>query len=212
MKSPSGTSSNLIALLLAILPAGGFVYSLYRLLSSGPLLPELYWVDATTVLMISLLLGRGIYVFRAEPPLKIIAVSLLDAFSFIYCFESIYKFLFLGWRSNPAELRELLLQIAATGTILLGFYYGDFRLGPRSLVFASLFAATMALWMAIGYPQLFMGRVYTPLLAVEVSQETVYLINRAAKGFLFLAYLFLYADRQTPRNASVDSAPARRGG
>jgi hypothetical protein len=92
--SPSGASSNLIVLLLAVVPAIGFVYSLYRILSGEPLLPELNWVDATTVLMISLLVGRGIYVFKAEPPLKLVAVCLLNAFSFIYCFESISSFCF----------------------------------------------------------------------------------------------------------------------
>ena len=124
--------------------------------------------------------------------------------------KSIYKFLFFGWRYNPAELRELLLQIAATLTILLGFYYGDFRLGRRSLVFAFLFAATMVVWMSIDYPQLLMGRVRAPWLDIEVSKETIYMINRLAKGFLFLAYLFLYSDQRILRNAPDNLTVARR--
>jgi hypothetical protein len=209
MKSPSGTGSNLIVLLLAAVPAIGLVYSLFRILSSGPYLAELDWVDATTVLMISLLVGRGVYVFRAEPPLKVVSVCLLNAFSFIYCFESIYKSLFFGWAHKPGELRDLLLQIAATLTILLGFHYGDFRLSRRSLAAGLLFAATMVMWISIGYPQLFMGRVYPPWLVVDVSRETIYLINRLAKGFLCLAYLFLYSDPRTLRNAP-DGLPSAR--
>jgi hypothetical protein len=95
----------------------------------------------------------------------------------------------------------LLLQGAATLTPLLGFHYGDYKLNPRSLLFAFLFVATMAFWVAIGYPQLFMGRVHTAWLNLEVNRTTVYIINRLAKFFLFLAYFFLYSGRELARKS-----------
>jgi len=186
-------------LCLLLVPTVGIIYSLYSMATGKLYVEELNWVDVTTVLFLSLLLFRGIYVFRKAPLLKILALCLLNTFSFIYCFESIYKFLFLGWLYSSAELRELLLQGVATLTPLLGFHYGDYKLNPRSLLFACLFAATMTLWVAIGYPQLFMGRVHPAWIDLEVSRTTVYVINRLAKFFLFLAYFFLFSEQEHER-------------
>lgn len=180
---------------LLVIPLAGIIYSLYLMLTGRLYVQELNWVDVTTVLFLSLLFLRGVYAFRRAPLTKILALCLLNMFSFIYCFESIYKFLFLGWLYSSAELRELLLQAVATLTPLLGFHYGDYKLNLRSLLFAFLFVLTMAFWVAIGYPQLFMGRVHTAWLNLEVNQTTVYIINRLAKFFLFLAYFFLYSER-----------------
>jgi hypothetical protein len=180
------------ASLLLVIAAIGLLYSLGSILTGTRYAAPLNWVDMSTVLFISLLLGRGAYAFRAEPPLKAISLCLLNVFSFIYCFESVYKFLFFGWLHQPAELRDLLLQAAATLTILLGFHYRDFVLTRRSMVFAALYLATMGAWLSFGYPQLFMGRVYPAWLDIAVTPPAVYVINRVAKGFLFLAYFFLY--------------------
>ena len=196
------TFTNPKVLWLLAPPTIGVIYSLYSILAGKLYLEELHWVDVTTVLFLSLLTYRGIYVVRKAPLLKIVALCLLNAFSFIYCFESIYKLLFLGWLYSSAELRELLLQGVAALTPLLAFYYGDFKLGRRSLLFALLFAAMMAFWVAIGYPQLFMGRVHSAWIDLEVSQTCVYVINRSAKFFLFLAYFFFYSMRETDHATS----------
>lgn len=122
------------------------------------------------------------------------------------CFESIYKFLLFGWLQNPAEFRELLLQAAATLTIALGFHYRDFVMNTRSATFLVLLAATMGVWVSLGFPQLYMAKVHPPLLDVAVSEQVTYVVNRLAKGFLFLTYFFLYAhspDRHT-RNFVVN--------
>ncbi len=178
--------------LLAV-AAAGVGYSLWCVLAGTRYSAALGWVDVSTILFISLLIGRGAYVLRTEPPLKVFSLSLLNAFSFIYCFESIYKLLFFGWLYEPTELRELLLQVAATLTIALGFHYRDFVFNPRTATFASLFVVTMAIWVALGYPQLYMGNVHPALIDVAVGRNAVYAINRLAKGFLFLGYFFLYA-------------------
>lgn len=188
-------------LALLVLPLGGIIYSLYSMLTGRLYVQQLNWVDVTTVLFLSLLLLRGVYVFRKASLVKILALCLLNMFSFIYCFESIYKLLFIGWLYSSAELRELLLQGVATLTPLLGFHYGDYKLNPRSLLFAFLFVATMTFWVAIGYPQLFMGRVHPAWLNLEVSQTMVYVINRLAKFFLFLAYFFLYSGPELARSS-----------
>jgi hypothetical protein len=192
MKVPARTAQTILVTLLFVVAAAGCGYAVRVLWQGETLAPELGYADWLTVIFISLLVARGAYVFRAGPPLKTLALCVTNPFSFIFCFEAIYKYLFQGWLYKSIEMREMLLQFAATATILLGFHYGDFRLNRRSVIFGVLFGLTMAFWVAIGYPQLFMGKVFTPWLPIEVSRDTVYVINRMAKGFLFLAYFFLY--------------------
>ena len=192
MKIPAGTAQTVVVTLLFVVAAAGCVYAAQVVWQGETLAPALGYADWLTVIFISLLAARGAYVFRAGPPLKTLALCVTNPLSFIFCFEAIYKYLFMGWQYKSIELREMLLQFAAAATILLGFHYGDYRLNRRSVVFGLLFGLTMAFWMALGYPQLFMGKVFTPLLPLDVSRDTVYVINRLAKGFLFLAYFFLY--------------------
>jgi hypothetical protein len=203
MKTSTRHRVHWLTFLLLVFPTSGVAYSLYSILAGSPYLEALNWVDATTVLFISLLAYKGIYVFRHAAPLKVAAICLLNAFSFIYCFEGVYKFLFLGWLYSSAELREMLLQGAAALTPLLGFYYGDFKPKRFSLIFAILFAATMAFWALVGYPQLFMGKVYAARIPIDISHQTVYVVNRAAKAFLFLAYFFLYSNESSRRTKSA---------
>ena len=173
----------------------GTIYALLNIISGNRYIEKLNWVDATTVLMISVLLFRGLAVLESAPDLTRFAVPLVNALSFIYAFESIYKFLFFGWAINPAELRELLLQIAITLSILLGFYHGDFEFTRASKLWGIAFLLTMVLWVAIGFPQLFDLEMsgYPRLITLNLPQDAVWAINRLAKVFLFFCYLYLYA-------------------
>ncbi len=182
----------------------GSLYSIYSILTNNWYIETFNWVDTTTIFMVSVLLLRGIFILKENADLKIFSLSLINALSFIFCFEAIYKFLFFGWVIYPAELRELLLQIATALTVLVGFAYTDFRLTTLNKSFLSLFVVTMVIWVSLGYPQLFEVGIeefyifgykieeYPQLIPIDVSQNMVYLINRLAKVFLFLGYFYLF--------------------
>ena len=173
-------------------------WSIVTLFSGSRYIGALNSVDATTPLMISVLLLRGIYALRAEPDLKIFSISLIGALSFIYTFEAIYKFFFFGWVPKSAELRELLLQIATALTVLVAFQSRALRLSGLSKLFLGLYAVTMLFWWLIGYPQLDSPPHMVQYITLHVSTETVYIINRAAKLFLFVAFFFFYQAERRP--------------
>ena len=181
-------------------------WAVVTLLMGSRYIVALNSVDATTPLMISILLLRGVYAQRAEPDLRIVSVSLIGALSFIYAFEAIYKFLFMGWVHHSPELRELLLQIATALTVLLPFQIRALRLSRASIVLLVLFAGTMLFWWLIGYPQLDTPPRMVQYIVLPVSKQTVYLINRGAKFFLFAAYFFFYQRDQRGMGAGMSAS------
>lgn len=176
-------------------------WSMLTIFSGSRYIGALAGTDATTPLMTAALLFRGIYSLRAAPDLKIFAVSLIVALSFLYTFEAIYKFLFFGWRWAPGELRELLLQVATSLTVLVAFQSRDLRLGGASKLFAGLFAATMIFWLLIGYPQGDTGYHSAQYIPINPSNEALYAIGRFAKFSLFLAFFSFYPAKSATRIA-----------
>jgi len=181
------------------------VWSIVTVFSGSRYIGALNFVDATTPLMISVLLLRGIYALRAAPDLKIFSITLICALSFVYTFEAVYKFFFFGWVPKPPELRELLLQIATGLTVLVAFQSRDLRLSGLSKLFLALYALTMLFWWSIGYPQLDSPPHMVQYITLHVSTETVYVINRFAKLFLFVAFFFFYEPgrRQMPPGSAA---------
>ena len=111
-----------------------------------------------------ILLLRGVARLRFNRDLQAVSLALVGALSFLFAYEALFKLCFyLAPRSlPPAELREFILQAAVALTGMVGFAFGKYRLSHRSLVFLAAYLLGMALWLAIGFPQL--GdemRVYT---------------------------------------------------
>lgn len=167
-------------------------------------------IDMSSLIMASLLTAKTALYSADNSKLKLIAVICLFNVSFLLGFEFIYKFLFFAWVVEPAELRELVLfGAAATGGLYL---YSDrkvriTRAGQYSLL---LFAVTMLFWFFCGYPQLFKIHEIEPvsipgitiegyphLIPVELNRTGVYIVNRIAKGALWLFFMFSIPEQRT---------------
>lgn len=191
---------------LVVLGIVGMIYTFYLLLSNTLYASTFNDVDITTVLMISILLLKGTYTYKSYDDIKSFSLTLINALSFIFLFEALYKFLFFGWIVDSAELRELLLQVASALTILIGFSYKDYHLSKYSKILGIFFIVVMLFWVLIGYPQLFdMPKEkihifgidlygYPQVIPWDASKSAVYVINRLAKILLFGSYFFLFKE------------------
>lgn len=193
-----------LSTITASLGSLGFLFSFYFLIVNGLYVDALDNVDVTTVLMISLLLLKGVYVYKDRSDLKAFSLALINALSFIFLFEAVYKFFFFSWVVDSPELRELLLQIASALTVLAGFAFEEFSLNRRAMLFLIIYSFLMLIWVLVGYPQLFemptdtvevLGMEingYPQIIQINLSKTEVYILNRAAKIMLFLGYFFIY--------------------
>jgi hypothetical protein len=97
-------------------------------------------------------------------------------------------------------VRELLIQLALSLLVLVGFANGAFTLTKMSKIFFVLFLVLSAFWVAIGFPQIFdLRESYPPLIDATLSYSQVYLINRGTKFLLFLTFFFLPRSTRTLR-------------
>jgi hypothetical protein len=192
-----------IALLLS---AGLVIYPLIQMIKGASYFEPLNYIDNTTLLMIGLLILRGVTAGRKDPDLQAVSLALISSLSFVFTFESIYKFSFY-WnplKMPPDELRSLVVQMATSGTILAGCAFGKLRWSRLSWGFALLFALGWAFWILIGYPQIFNPRPQLfPLIQIPSSRAGIYFLNRALKFDLFLLFFSFYpgrnqASRPTP--------------
>lgn len=164
--------------------------------SSGDLyVSRLDYVDATTLIMVALLLLRAVWKLQSAANLETIAIALVGSLSFLYSYEAIYKWSFylLPWQMPAAELRAFLLQAAVGLIILSGFAQQVFRVGRASLVLLGLFLITWAFWLIVGFPQLWDGQnFYNAVLDLPLNWSMIYVINRLTKFLWFMFYYSLY--------------------
>lgn len=186
---------SVIALLLS---AGLVIYPLIQMIKGASYFEPLNYIDNTTLLMIGLLVCRGVTAARKDTDLQAVSLALISSLSFVFTFESIYKFSFY-WnplKMPPDELRSLVVQIATSGTILAGFAFGKLRWSRASWGFALLFALGWAFWVLIGYPQIFNPQPQLfPLIQIPISRAGIYFFNRALKFDLFLLFFSFYPGR-----------------
>jgi hypothetical protein len=183
--------SSATILLAAIL----IVYPLYQRRIGNVYIETFNYVDGTTLIMVGILLLRGIFNLWLDTDLQAVGIALIGALSFVFAYEAIYKlsFFILPWRMPPSELREFVIQVAIALTALAGFAFGKFRVSPLSWIFAGFFAIGWIVWLLLGFPQLnTVGNIYVPVVNMYITQDRVYLINRATKIALCLVFYFLY--------------------
>jgi len=185
---------------LSMLSAAGaaalILFVVVHLARQGVYVEELNFVDATTLLMVAVLVLRSLYKLRRASDLQAVSLALIASLSFVFGFEAIYKWSFyiFPWKMPPAELREWVIQIAVGMVAISGFAQGIFHFTRASLISAVGFLFLWLLWLALGFPQLWNGQAYyQPLLPVTLEWNMIYLLNRAAKLAFFLIYFFLYA-------------------
>jgi hypothetical protein len=189
MEKPSVLLLTLVA--LGILTIAGITLGLGELYVA-----RLEDVDATTLVMVSLLLLRAVWKLPTATNMETISIALVSCLSFLFSYEAIYKWSFylLPWRMPPSELREFLLQAAVGLVILAGFALQLFKLKRIHLPLLGLFLVTWLFWLAVGFPQLWDGQNFYPaLLDLPLSWAMIYAVNRATKFIWFLLYFSIYA-------------------
>jgi hypothetical protein len=185
-----------LSIFTAILATALIVVPLYERILGNVFLEPLNFIDATTLMMVGLLLLRGVVKLRSSTDLQAVAIALIGALSFVFTFEAIFKLAFFTfpWRMPPPELREFVIQVGIALTALAGFAFGKFRLSAPSWICVGLFALGWIVWLLIGFPQLNTGEVFfTPVLNIHFSWDMIYALNRATKFALCLVFYFFYS-------------------
>jgi hypothetical protein len=190
-----------LSALTVVLAMGLIVVPLYERSRGNVFLESLNYIDATTLIMIGILLLRGVANLRSDTDLQAVAIALIGALSFVFTFEAIFKLAFytFPWRMSPPELREFVIQVGIALTALTGFAFGKFRVSTTSWIFIVLFAVSWIVWLLIGFPQLNTGEnFFTPVINIHLTWDMIYILNRAIKFALCLAFFFFYSRRDLP--------------
>ncbi len=184
-----------LSLILACMGFSAVIFFVFIIASTGSIyINALDRLDGTTLLMISVLLIKSVWVYRNLPDTISFGNSVVIVLAFIYTFESVYKFLFFDWVTNPADLRVLLLQIGTVSVIMLPIGYKSLQVTKTVVGFIILYVAFMFIWWIFGYPQIFEDVdnrvIFLGADRIHVSLNQVFIWNRVAKLWLFLAFIF----------------------
>jgi hypothetical protein len=191
--------SALASLLFVLL----ILYEIGQILQGQLYMETLGYIDGTTVIELGLLGLWGIYSLRARTDLQAVAFTLVNALSFIFSYEALYKWSFylapFHLHMPPAEFRQMVIQIGIALSVTTGFAVGFFALRKGTFLWLGLFGLLWIIWLLGGYPQI-TGEVYWPrVIPVTFAHNMVYAINRATKLALWLAYLTLFPGRLISR-------------
>ena len=184
---------SLLASLAALILLG---VALFGLVSGSLYVSRLNYVDATTLVIVALLILWAVVKLHSSSDLQTISIALVTSISFLFGYEAIYKWSFyiLPWQMPAPELREFLLQAAVGLTVLTGFAYHVFRLRRASQILLGLFIISWLFWLAAGFPQLWDGvKIHPAVIDLEMTGNMIYALNRATKFIWFLFYLSLFA-------------------
>jgi len=165
-------------------------------LGSGNLyIARLDYVDATTIIMVAVLILRAVTKLHSASDLSTISIALVSSLSFLYSYEAIYKwsFYYYPWRMPAPELRELVLQIGVGLIILTGFSQQVFKIRRINQIIIGLFVIAWLIWLSVGFPQLWDGmKVHNAIIEIPLNRNMIYMMNRFTKIIWFLNYYYLY--------------------
>jgi hypothetical protein len=184
---------SLFAALTAVLL---IIYEIWQI-SSGQLYTRaLGSIDGTTVIELGILALVGIFRLWNKTDLQATAFTLVNALSFIFSYEAIYKWSFYmaPFRLDmpSIEFRQMVIQIGISLSILTGFAVGFFTLRKSTFLWIGIFMALWIFWLAVGYPQITGNVIWPRIIPVEFTYGMTYLLNRTTKFVLWLAYLSLF--------------------
>lgn len=176
----------------------------------GQYIKSLDHIDITSLFMASLLVTKTALFFADSKKLRLVAIICLFNVAFLLGFEFIYKFLFFGWLFKSQELRLLLIfGAAAMGGL---FLYFDNRVYAIKVgrYFLYFFFFSMLFWFFAGYPQLFemppvdpvefagiAWQRYPHIIPIDFDKTGVYIINRVAKGSLWMYFMLTLPVKQS---------------
>jgi hypothetical protein len=159
-------------------------------------------VDGTTLIELGILVLLGIYTLREQTDLQAISFTLVAGISFIFIYEAIYKWSFyltpFRVPMPPLEFREFVIQVGIAATILTGFAMGFFSLKKWTFLWLGVFITLWIFWFLIGFPQID-GEMYMPqIIPIDLTYDMKYVLNRATKLAMFLAYLTFFPPLKKP--------------
>jgi hypothetical protein len=196
-----------LSALAGVLSIGLILYELIQIARGELYAPALGYIDGTTVIELAILGVVGTSRLRAKTDLQAVAFTLVAALSFIFSYEAVYKWSFymppFRLHMPPVKFRQMLIQIGIALGILTGFAVGFFSIKRQTLFFASIFVMLWIFWLLVGYPQI-TGKVTWPTtIPIELSYGSTYLLNRATKLVLWMAYLSIFPNgRRIPTEST----------
>jgi hypothetical protein len=152
-------------------------------------------MDGTTLVELGVLTLLGVYALRDKTDLQAVSFTLVAGLSFIFIYEAIYKWSFyltpFRLPMPPAEFREFVIQVGIAATILTGFASGFFTLKKWTFLWLGLFVVLWIFWLLVGYPQITGEVMFPPVIHINFNHDMTYVLNRATKAVMYLAYLTL---------------------
>lgn len=184
---------SLIAAILAVLL---IVYEVIQI-ASGHLYQEaLNRMDGTTLVELGILTLLGVFTLRDQTDLQAVSFTLVAGLSFIFIYEAIYKWSFylapFRMAMPPPEFREFVIQSGIAATILTGFASGFFSLKKWTFIWLGVFVVLYVFWMLVGFPQITGGSFAPQVIPIDLTYDMNYILNRATKLAMFLAYLTIF--------------------
>lgn len=166
-------------------------------ISSGNLYQEqLNDIDGTTLIMLGILMLWGVFTLRDRTDLHAVSFTLVNALSFIFIYEAIYKWSFyltpFVMPMPPPELRAFAIQAGTALTVLTGFAVRDFTIKKWTIIWLGIFVTLWVFWLLVGFPQISGESFFPQIIPINFTREMTYLLNRTTKLVLFFAYLTLF--------------------
>jgi hypothetical protein len=196
---------------ISLLSSGLFIalilYELVQIARGELYMETLGYIDGTTVIELAVMGLWGLYALRGRSDLQAAAFTLVNALSFIFSYEALYKWSFFlipfGKEMPPEEFRQMVIQIGIALSVLTGVSTGV--LAPRRLtwLWVGLFALLWVFWLAVGYPQIDGGSYWPQALPIPFTYNMTYALNRATKFVLWLAYMSLFPPLRSRASAGV---------
>src|SRR5215216_1205700 len=184
------------------------VYEIIQISSGNLYQEQLNDIDGTTLIMLGILILWGVFTLRDQTDLHAVSFTLVNALSFIFTYEAIYKWSFylapFVQPMPPPELRAFAIQVGTALTVLTGFAVRDFTIKKWTLVWLGLFVILWVFWLLVGFPQLTGESFFPPVIPMNFAREMTYLLNRTTKLAMFFAYLTLFPALRKPGNKLPD--------
>ena len=185
-----------LSLAVAILAILLIVYEVIQIASGNLYQEALNRMDGTTLVELGILALLGVFTLRHLTDLQAVSFTLVAGLSFIFIYEAIYKWSFylapFRMAMPPPEFREFVIQSGIAATILTGFASGFFSLKKWTFIWLGVFVVLYVFWILVGFPQITGGSFTPQVIPIDLTYDMNYLLNRATKLAMFLAYLTIF--------------------
>jgi hypothetical protein len=184
------------------------LYEVIQISSGNVYQEQLNDIDGTTLIMLGVLMLWGVFALRDRTDLHAVSFTLVNALSFIFVYEAIYKWSFylapFVKPMPPPELRAFAIQVGTALTVLTGFAVRDFTIRKWTLIWLVIFVMLWLFWLLVGFPQITGESFFPQIIPINFTREMTYILNRATKLAMFFAYLAVFPPLREDRNKPID--------